>query len=302
MFVYSGEDTYASYKTAKLHVTKISKEKNKDIKIINEDDVNNLNDLLYQVESIDIFGSSPVFFAKRILNSKDIATYFAENIEQFKNVDLIIWQDKPLDSKTKIFKTLNLHKLVKNFDLPKIPELKIWLKEYSKKIQLKLNEPVINFILENVSTDKWVLEKELKKLSIINLSEPSVENIKEIFGLTVKGDLWNFLDYVGNRDKSKAINELLKLTAYEDTSQLIISLLQREFRLITQVNVSINNSEQIKSLAIPSFILKKTQTKSKNFTLKELKTYTERLFNLDYAIKSGEIDDKMGLTLFLLTL
>lgn len=302
MFVYSGEDTYASYKTAKLHVNKISKEKNKDIKIINEDDVNNLNDLLYQVESIDIFGSSPVFFAKRILNSKDIATYFAENIEQFKNVDLIIWQDKPLDSKTKIFKTLTLHKLVKNFDLPKIPELKIWLKEYSKKIQLKLNEPVINFILENVSTDKWVLEKELKKLSIINLSEPSVENIKEIFGLTVKGDLWNFLDYVGNRDKSKAINELLKLTAYEDTSQLIISLLQREFRLITQVNVSRNNSEQIKSLAIPSFILKKTQTKSKNFTLKELKTYTERLFNLDYAIKSGEIDDKMGLTLFLLTL
>ena len=302
MFVYSGEDTYASYKTAKLHLAKITKEKGKDIKIINEDEITSLNDLLYLTESIDIFGSSPVIFAKRIFNSKDISTYFAENIELLKNLDLIVWHDKELDGKTKLSKTLSLHKLIKNFEIPKLGELKLWLKEFSKKIGITLTEDVLLFILENVSTDKWILEKELKKLALIEITKPTIDQVKEIFGLTVKGDVWKFLGYVGNRDRTKAIKELEKLSAYEDNSQLIISLLQREFRIIAQLLMAKNETAKLNSLGIAPFIIKKSQSKAKNFTIKEIGDYVGRLFSLDYAIKTGEIDDKIGLTLFLLTL
>jgi len=302
MFVYSGEDTYESYLSAKEHIKQIAKDKNSNFKIINEDEINSVNDFLYNLESIDIFGSSSIIFAKRIFNNKDISNYFTENIESLKNSELIIWTDKPLDKKTKLYKTLSLHKLFKEFVIPKPFELKNWIKNKSKDLNILLTETACNFIIENVSTDKWIIEKELQKLNMLDRTKADTEDIKEIFGLTVKGDLWKFLDQVGYRDKFKAIVEFEKLTKYEDTSQLIISLLHREFKIIAQILSTQGDRSQLSNLGLPSFLLNKGLEKSKKYTFKEVKNFITRLFNLDYAIKSGEIDDKIGLTLLLLTL
>lgn len=302
MFVYAGEDTYESYKAAKLHLLKLSKTTNRETKVIDEEDIKSLNEFLYAIESVDIFGSSPILLAKRIFNNKDIATYFTENITKLRDVDLIVWQDKSIDTKTKLYKTLELHKIIKSFELPKPQEIKLWAKERGLKFGITFTDEVLNFILENAYTDKFVLDNEFQKLALIGIQKPSLEDVKEMFGLTVKGDVWKFIDYVGNRDKVKAIKEFEKLCAYEDTSQLVISLLQREFRIIAQIIMAKGNSAKLGSLGLAPFIVKKSQAKAKNFTIKEIRDFVGRLFNLDYAIKSGEIDDKIGLTLFLLTL
>jgi len=302
MFVYAGADTYESYNAAKTNLARISKEKNFEVKIIDEDDIHSINDFLYLTDTIDMFGSTPVIFAKRVLNNKDIAAYISDNIETLQHLDIIIWQDKGIDGKTKIAKTLAFYKLIKSFDAPKPVEIKVWIKERIREVDISLSEDSINFIVEHVSTDKWMIENELQKLSVLDIKKASIEDIKSIFGLTVKGDIWKFMDYVGNRQKSKAIAEFEKLNMYEDTTQLMITLLQREFRLIAQILSAKGSNSKLSGLGITPFIVKKSESKARNFTFNEIREYVGRLFNLDYAIKSGKIEDKIGLTLFLLTL
>lgn len=300
MFVYSGEDTYESYAAAKAAILSISQDAGSPYTIINDDEIISLNEFLYKIESIDIFSASSIILAKRIFNNKDIVNYFIENIESLKNKDLIIWMDKPLDKKTKLYKILNEYNLLKIFELPKNIDLKKWILQKSKSLNITLTEDLVNFIIENVSNDKWIIESELNKLDLLEIKNPSPNDIKEILGLTVKGDIWKFIDFVGNRNKKNALSEFLKITSYEDNCQLIISLLQREFRIMSQIIIGGETSAT--KLGIPPFIVSKTLAKARNFKKSEIKTFITRLFNLDYAIKKGEIDDKIGLTLLLLTL
>lgn len=78
-------------------------------------------------------------------------------------------------------------------------------------------------------------------------------------------------------------------------------MIVRNIRLITVAKNMINNGAsygQIASaLKIPPFTVKPIVDASKKYSLERIKTIYEKLSGLDYEIKMGRIEPKLGLTL-----
>lgn len=303
IYLFSGSDSFESYNKALEKAKDLAKKNNSDIKIINADELDDINIFLQEFEGVGMFSTSSIILTKRLLQNKRLTEYIIENFARTNSFEIVIWEDKKADSKLKLVKLILENDSLINFELPKTNILKSWFILECKKRGLFILPIQADFILERVEQNKWALLNEIEKLEVFakvkKTSTFDIKDIEEVLGLTVRGDMWKFLDAVGERNKKKAIDEFKKLTTFEDNTQLLIAMITRELRILLSVFYAKENFVDLKELKLNPYVLQKAQKKTSYFTPDLLKRLFEKLFALDYAIKSGEVEEKVGLTLFL---
>lgn len=304
--VFAGEDTFESYRHAKEALANLSAANGFPIEILNADEISDIDTFLGYIEGVGMFSESSNVLAKRLLNNKKLSEYFTENFDKLNQYQIVIWQDGKLDSRLKITKLLQSKKQLSNFDLPKEGEVKNWTGALAKKKGFVLSPTQVTFIVERIGIDKWAISNELEKIALFlewkkkqNISEKELE---EVLGYNVRGDMWKFLDAVGNKNKEVALHEFAKLTAFEDNGQLLIAMIARELRLIARVLWARKLGAELSSLKLAPFILQKTAQKAKLFSIDEIKEKITALFELDNNIKSGLVNENIGIDLFLASL
>lgn len=306
IYLFSGEDYYESFNRALVTAQNLAAKSNSQVNIVNADELSDINYILQLLDGVDMFSATGILLLKRLLSNKKFIEYFAENFDKLSSFDIVIWQDIKADSKLKLVKNIAEFKLLFNFDLPKEGEMKNWILLKAKEKSLILNTNQANFLFERYQFNKYSVLSELDKLSIYKkvkkINTITDEVMQEVMGFNIKGDMWKFLDYFGNKNKLKALIEFEKITRYEDNSQLLISMLNRELKLIAQYKYVKESGRDLSELKLPPFIIKKTADKARNFTFAEVKNLIKRLFDLDFAIKSGIIEEKSALTLYLATI
>jgi DNA polymerase-3 subunit delta len=312
--IFHGDDNYESYLKAGEEVERfLSDKKNREegyeLKVVNADDINSVDEFLSNFESMGFFTQNYLVFAKRLFKNKKLVEYLKTNLERLDQYSIIIWEDKKLDGRIDIVKKLKKEK--KSFEFTEQKEWQIaqWfenlVKESSKTskndIKIKLSKAQINFIIENVGINKWMLINELEKIKIyLSSTKKDIltdEELKSILGFDVRGNMWDFLDFLGNRQKINLVEEYQKLQKYDSSVQLVIAMIARELSILTQLKFEGQESE----IGVHPFVLKKATQKARNFSLKELKHYTRKLLDLDLSIKNGLIDEQLGMTLYLLS-
>ncbi len=302
IYLFSGEDTYESYTKAREALAKLCQKTNSTTDIVNADEIIDVNIFLQKLEGVGMFSDASIIFAKRLFNNKKLLEYFVENFDRLNKYNIVIWQDSKVDSKLKLAKLLANNKAIYNYDLSREGELKNWLMSEAKRENVQLSSSQVQFIIERI-TDKWALINEIMKLKIYLKAKDKKgladNELNDILGFNIKGDMWKFLDFVGIRNKKSAMNEFKKLTAFESNTQLLLAMLDRELRLISQVIYARKNGTDLKDLKLAPFVLQKTQSKASKFNFKEVQSYLSKLFSLDMAIKSGEIDENLGMIMFL---
>jgi len=314
---FTGSDSFESYQKAISELKKLSKELNTKAKIIDADEIPDVNTFLQQIEGVDMFNPASLIFAKRMLNNKKLSEFLTENFSELQKYDIVIWQDDKLDSKLKIAKKLKDNASLFISELPKEREFMAWVKSKFQNEKIDISISQVEYLVDHLGVNKWMVINEIEKIKMFlkwkddqnenqtkssSSSKISDEELKKLLGFDVKGDIWTFLDAVGARNRKKALDEFEKLTFYEDNIQLILAMLDREFRIMSQVIYAKENGITISVLGINPYVLQKTSAKARNFTFKEVKNFMKKLFDLDFAIKKGNIEEKLGLTLLLSTL
>jgi len=306
IYLFSGEDYYESFNRSLTTAQNLAAKTNSQVNIVNADELTDINYILQLLDGVGMFTASGILLLKRLINNKKFIEYFAENFEKLSQFEIVIWQDTKVDSKLKLIKKINESKLLFSFDLPKEGEMKNWISVKAKEKGISLTTPLVSFLFERLQFNKFSVIRELDKLVIylkVKKAKALTEAmLEEVMGFNIKGDMWKFLDYFGNKNKLKALLEFEKITKYEDNSQLLISMLNRELKMISHYKYVKESERDISELKLPPFIIKKTAEKARNFTFQEVKTLIKRLFDLDFAIKSGAIEEKSALTLYLATL
>ena len=96
-------------------------------------------------------------------------------------------------------------------------------------------------------------------------------------------------------------NENLGVLGYTDHSAVHCTLVAEEAgRILRELGYSEHEISDI--LEIHEFRVKKALEKSRNYTDKKILSKLEELADLDYNIKSGNIDKDIGLELFILNM
>lgn len=214
-----------------------------------------------------------------------------------ENVDVVFTAQIPPDSQKKIDKRKKIFKLLSKYNaqefnqIPsyKTAELEGWIKQQAKSKDLKISDEVAGAILFQVGSNLRMLDSELEKLKIYAGKSPvTKEMIKEI--CVTNEDLFVFIDYLVEGNKSKALLEYQKLLAKKHPLE-ILSVLHTLLHGRIQIKAySAKHSpdEIAKIINMHPFRVKMEIQKMKNISLKDLVKLKKNLTDAEYKIKSGQ--------------
>ncbi len=214
-----------------------------------------------------------------------------------ENVDIVFTAQIPPDSQKKIDKRKKIFKLLSKYNaqefnqIPsyKTAELEGWIKQQAKSKDLKISDEVAGAILFQVGSNLRMLDSELEKLKIYAGKSPiTKEMIKEI--CVTNEDLFVFIDYLVEGNKSKALLEYQKLLAKKHPLE-ILSVLHTLLHGRIQIKAySAKHSpdEIAKIINMHPFRVKMEIQKLKNISLKDLVKLKKNLTDAEYKIKSGQ--------------
>lgn len=213
------------------------------------------------------------------------------------NVDVVFTAQLPPDSQKKIDKRKKLFKLLSKYNaqefnqIPsyKTAELESWIKQQAKTKDLKISDDIAGAMLFQVGSNLRMLDSELEKLKIYAGKNPvTKEMIKEI--CVTNEDLFVFIDYLVEGNKSKALLEYQKLLSKKHPLE-ILSVLHTLLHGRIQIKAySAKHSpdEIAKIINMHPFRVKMEIQKLKNISLKDLVKLKKNLTDAEYKIKSGQ--------------
>lgn len=276
-------------------------------------EIDNFKDIIEDANTISLFAdkkaiivnNSYLFTGKSIKNENDPELF----LDYFKNANpdsiiIFIVDSEKLDERKKIVKEIKKIGTVKDFnkknDLTDI--LKNMFKDYNISIQ------DIRFMIDRCGNNLDILSQEVNKIKIYKDEDKNVTK-EDIINLTSKNidiDIFGFVDTIVNKNKNKALEIYKEMLINGEEPIKILVILANQFRIIYQAKElykqGYSGNDIATMIGIHPYRIKLALEKARNYNSDTLLDYLEKLADLDYDIKIGNIESSLGLEMFILSI
>lgn len=276
-------------------------------------EIDNFKDIIEDANTISLFAdkkaiivnNSYLFTGKSIKNENDPELF----LDYFKNVNpdsiiIFIVDSEKLDERKKIVKEIKKIGTVKDFnkknDLTDI--LKNMFEDYNISIQ------DIKFMIDRCGNNLDILSQEVNKIKIYKDEDKNITK-EDIINLTSKNidiDIFGFVDTIVNKNKNKALEIYKEMLINGEEPIKILVILANQFRIIYQAKElyrqGYSGNDIATMIGIHPYRIKLALEKARNYNSDTLLDYLEKLADLDYDIKIGNIESSLGLEMFILSI
>ena len=305
--LYIGNETYLSLKRAQEDIRELLKNGNLEYISLDAEETES-SKIIELLSSQSLFNLPRLIFLKRLYKNKDrenLIPYILEFLKNNTADNIIIWEDQKISSVTKyvkFFKTTNSFVEVNKMYKPAFIK---FANELSKENGLDMNREVITLLCTYSNYDTQRLENNIKKLYLLELNKKiEKEDVRNVIADTLEDDIWKLLDEM-NKTKGQPLKILERILSQRVDPKYIFPMIARNMRLITMTKYLIDHhykySEIASIVGVPPFTVKTLVEASDKYNWDKIMSKYEKLCNLDYEIKIGRIDPKLGLTLFCTT-
>jgi DNA polymerase-3 subunit delta len=221
---------------------------------------------------------------------------FMINNLSFCDVDLIILLFS-LDKKIPV--NISLDK-IKQFGVvallkkPKSFQIKQWISLKCRENHKEISSEAIYYLQRLTDNDLGQIENEMLKLfCFLDNSSPRIsrDDIINIFYGTEAGNIFDFVDAIGERKTETALCLLNKLEKSEYHPLSLLAMISRQIRLILQVKRYKGDIKKLKGeLHLPPFVMNKLIGQSQKYHLYELKNAYPNLLDAEIKLKTGYHD------------
>lgn len=305
--VFSGENTFLS-KKAILQEGENIRNSNPGIEFINldagESEPSHIINL-YRMQ--DMFSPRKLVILKRFSSNskyKEILDDIFEFCDEdgFSQIDLLLWEDGKIAKNTRFFKGFDSRKVISDF--PKFNKRSFvnWAKEevQNKGLQIGYEELQTLAMMTNYNAEAF--ENEIMKFKLASKKDISLSDIKEIANDSHEYDIWQFIDAINSEGQKKAAIEIIEnLLKNKVDPNYILAMIARNTRLLIITSVLLNqgysDKDMVSVLKIPPFTLPSIKSTAQRTELQQLTYIYEKIYNLDFEIKIGNIEPTLGLIL-----
>ena len=276
-------------------------------------EIDNFKDIIEDANTISLFAdkkaiivnNSYLFTGKSIKNENDPELF----LDYFKNANpdsiiIFIVDSEKLDERKKIVKEIKKIGTVKDFnkknDLTDI--LKNMFEDYNISIQ------DIKFMIDRCGNNLDILSQEVNKIKIYKDEDKNVTK-EDIINLTSKNidiDIFGFVETIVNKNKNKALEIYKEMLINGEEPIKILVILANQFRIIYQAKElykqGYSGNDIATMIGIHPYRIKLALEKARNYNSDTLLDYLEKLADLDYDIKIGNIESSLGLEMFILSI
>lgn len=276
-------------------------------------EIDNFKDIIEDANTISLFAdkkaiivnNSYIFTGKNIKSDNDPELF----LDYFKNINpdsIIIFtvDSEKLDERKKLVKEIKKVGTVRDFnkknDLTDI--LKNMFEGYSISIQ------DIRFMIDRCGNNLDILSQEANKIKIYKDTDKNITR-EDIINLTSKNidiDIFGFVDTIVNKNKNKALEIYKEMLINGEEPIKILVILANQFRIIYQAKElyrqGYSGNDIATMIGIHPYRIKLALEKARDYNSDTLLKYLEKLADLDYDIKVGNIESSLGLEMFILSI
>ncbi len=218
---------------------------------------------------------------------------------------VLIFQEEKVDKRSrKMLNALLEHGVAAECDAENLAVLIAWSRQYLQRYKINLLPQAAESLVERCQRSMTLLRQELQKLGLA-CREEGRTTIDEAYVDAVciediRGRIFDLSDAVAAGQAERALQLYHNLLEQKNAPQFILFMLARHFRQLLTAQHSADKRELMQALGCGRFVADKLWRQKNCFTPKQARTIYLLCAESDWAIKSGQNDEKSALELLLL--
>jgi DNA polymerase-3 subunit delta len=128
------------------------------------------------------------------------------------------------------------------------------------------------------------------------------QDVQLLVSYAQEANIFHMVDALGKRDTRRAMELTEELLEGGRHPLYLLSMITRQFRILIQVKELLakgTSAEDIRALlGLHPFVQDKITRQAGNFSIEQLEAIFGQLHEVDAAVKSGQIEDELALSLF----
>jgi len=275
---------------------------------------NDFNDFKRVIETVSMFDEKKLVIIEgafqQSVESQEILLNFLKAKESSSNStqsqsalsekdDIIIFWAKKVNS-GELFQFLKKKAKSEEFKLLRSYELRKWIKKYTKEQGAEIEEQAVGRLIDYISSDLWKMSNEINKLISYKMQnvggEIQIENkdIEILIKPKIDINIFNIIDALGEKNKKQALKLVHDYFKKGESWEYLLNRFIYQFRNLIKVKTGGGKD-------LHQFVFGKTIRQANNFTFQDLKKTYQSLLEIDINTKTGEIEPKSALEMFIVT-
>ena len=231
---------------------------------------------------------------------KRLNEYIVSNLNTIKqSIILVIIEDDI--SKSDLISTIEKNGVSVKFEYQKPIQIEARLKVICNGYKVNIDSNTIRYFIESCGTNMQELINEIRKL--IEYAGPNgtiqKEDIDKLSIKKLESVIFELTDNLGKKQIKQALDVMNNLIYQKEPIQKILITLYNHFKKLYFVTLAVNSNRDVTEVLNlkPNqvFLVGKYKTQARYFKANELKTILQKLIDLDYGFKIGQIDLQVGL-------
>ena len=262
-------------------------------------------------ELIDLAETMPFFADRRLIvveNSgffKNATLELADYIKNLPETACFLFVESEVDKRGKMYKAVKDKGRAVEMGRQDEKTLLYWLAGMVKKEGKQIKESTARYLVAKTGTDMENLEKEMEKLFSYTLgqTEITVQDVDEICTTQVTNKIFDMVEAVAAKQQKQALDYYYDLLALKEPPMRILYLLSRQFKLLMEVKElsgrGYDKPQIAKTAGLHPFVAGKYIKQCRSFSKEELRSIMEEAANTEEMVKTGRLNDRMSVELFI---
>ena len=256
----------------------------------------------------DTVETLPVFTSQRLV--------IVKNAHEFKDSELLELQpllDNPVqstvfvilaekvDKRKKAIKTLLDHAFCVEFKKPYDNQVPQWISHLCQNSNLRISNEAIHRLHRLVGNNLTELENQIFKIQdyIGDRTQIELVDVNAVVSFSREESVFDFTKAIGQKDRVKALEQLVSLMDQGQNEVSIIHLLARHMRLLLTVRSGMDQGiggAKLASLAqVPSYFIESYCDQARIWPLRKIEEAITVLHETDKALKSSPLSSHIWL-------
>jgi len=211
-----------------------------------------------------------------------------------------------LDERKALTKLIKNKSIVEECKPLKDQDLRGWVKRQLGKHDISIDGDALNELLKRVENNTEVLVSETSKLVLYSegYRRVDLETIKKVITKNVEDNVYEITNMLLENKRGRALEIYNDLVQHSEDPLRILGILVNKYREILHTKLLLKDGKEKADIAKyfnatsgrTFYIMKNARSVSTDLVKKQLRT----LEDIDHKIKTGRIDKKIGLELFIL--
>lgn len=311
IFLY-GEDSYRSQKKLEEIIEQYKKAHKSGLNLVKldvKDSKNSFEDFYSNLRVNSMFAEKKLIILNNIFSApggpasgwQEDFLKEIKNLQSLKDV-IIVLEKEAVDERNKIFKVLKKEAKSQEFNFLAGGQLLSWVDKEFENHNAKIDPMAKNAFLNCTGNNLWLVESEIKKMADFKAGKLiKKEDIELMMRPKIENDIFKTIDAIASKNKKQALVFLHKHIDNGDNVLYLLSMIAYQFRSLLIIKELSAQGGPVsgwqKKSGLHPFVIKKNYDICRQFSLLQLKKIYQKIFLIDFNIKTGKVDPETALDL-----